>query len=114
MNDQAEITVRRCTGYTDRLRAYKVVVDGVVVTSIRAGKSVGFPVAPGRHTLALQIDWCGSGEQEFEAQPGEQLSFECGSSLTGWRILLVFEYIFFRTREYLWLRRTARPFANAA
>ena len=113
MDDRAHITIRRVTNYADRLRAYKVVVDGVTLGALRAGQSVTVPVLPGRHRLKLRIDWCGSREHEFEAQAGEQLSFECGSSLAGWRIFLALPYILFRTNEYLWLRPTERPLSKA-
>src|SRR5258708_2235668 len=107
MNDQAQITVRRTTSYADRLRAYKVRLDGVVVGSVRARDSVTIPVAPGKHSLVLQIDWCGSDQIDFEARPEEQIVFECGSSLTGWRLLLALFYVVFKTKRYLWLRRGA-------
>jgi hypothetical protein len=86
MSDQAQITVRRKTSYPDRLRAYKVRLDGVVVGSVRARDSVTIPVPPGKHSLVLRIDWCGSEQIDFEARPDEQIVFECGSSLTGWRM----------------------------
>src|SRR5256885_662848 len=81
----------------DSLRAYKIKLDGVVVGSVRARESVTVPVAPGRHSLVLLIDWCGSEQIDFESQPGEHLCFECGSSLVGWRVLLALFYIVFRT-----------------
>ena len=105
MNDNAHITIRRGKSYTDWLRAYKVTLDGAVAASVRAGQSVTVPVAAGRHTFGLRIDWCGSEDLQFEVRPGEHATFECGSSLAGWRIVLFFVYVLFRTREYLWLRR---------
>ena len=89
----------------DRLRAYKVKIDGVIVGSVRARESITVPVSPGMHSLVLRIDWCGSEQVDFEIQLGEYVSFECGSSLTGWRILLVLFYITFGAHQYLWLRR---------
>ena len=105
MSDQAQITVRRTTNYPDRLRAYKVKLDGVVIGSVRARESVTVPVAPGRHSVVLRIDWCGSEQIDFEVQPGQHLFFECGSNLVGWRVLLALFYILFRTHQYLWLRQ---------
>lgn len=93
--------------YADRLRAYKVKVDGVVVGSVRARESVNVPVAPGRHSLVIRIDWCGSEQIDFEVQAGEHAFFECGSNLAGWRVVLVLFYIIFLTQQYLWLRRSS-------
>jgi hypothetical protein len=105
MSDQARITVRRTTAYPDRLRAYEVKIDGLVVGSIRARESLTIPVTGGRHSLRLRIDWCGSEQINFETQAGEHAFFECGSSLSGWRVILVFFYITFWNHRYLWLRR---------
>ena len=105
MSEQTQITVRRTTNYADRLRAYKVRVDDQVLGSVRAGESVTIPVSPGRHSLMLRIDWCGCEQIDFQVQPGEQVYFECGSSLTSWRIVLVLYYIVFNTHQYLWLRQ---------
>jgi hypothetical protein len=105
MSEETELTVRRTTSYADRRQAYRVEVDGVVVGSVRARDSVTIPIKPGAHTLVLRINWCGSEQTEFEAQPSESVTFECGSNLTGWRLLLASYYIVFRTRQYLWLRR---------
>jgi hypothetical protein len=101
----AHVMIRRGKSYADRLRAYRIRIDGIVAASVGAGGSVSIPVAPGRHSLVLRIDWCGSEEIVFDAQPDEHLTFECGSSVAGWRILLLFYYAVFRTSGYLWLRR---------
>ena len=105
MEDQAQITVRRTTSYADRLRAYKIKIDGVITGAVRAHESVTIPVSSGRHSLVIRIDWCGSQQIDFDVQPGEHIFFECGSSLAGWRVLFAFFYIIFRTNQYLWLRR---------
>lgn len=103
---QTQITVTRKTSYADRLRAYKVVIDGEAVGAVRARKSVTIPVAPGKHSLEIRIDWCGSERIDFEVRSGEHVLFECGSNLTGWRVLLAFSSIGSRADQYLWLRRT--------
>ncbi|MDB6063961.1 MAG: hypothetical protein JWR26_169 [Pedosphaera sp.] len=108
MSGQTQITIRRedgTKGYADRLRAYKIKVDGVLVGSVRLRDSFTIPISPGRHSLVIRIDWCGSQQIEFEAKPGEHISFECGCSVTGRRSALI--HIIFRTHDYLWLRRTA-------
>lgn len=105
MSDEAHITIQRGKSYADYLRAYKVEVDGVMVASVRAGQSVTFPVSVGIHALRLRIDWCGSEEQRLDVRSGERITFECGSSLAGWRLLIGFYYAFLRTQQYLWLRR---------
>lgn len=105
MSNDAHITIQRGESYADRLRAYKVAVDGVVVASVRAGQSVTVPVSAGNHTLRLRIDWGRSEELKFQAGAGERITFECGSSLAGWRVLLALFYAIFWSHWYLWLRR---------
>jgi hypothetical protein len=107
MSNQTQITVQRTTSYVDRLRAYKIKIDDVVVGKVKARDSVTIPLTPGRHLIVLRIDWCGSETIDFEVQPGEHVTFECGSSLQGWRILLGLLYITFLTNQYLWLRKTS-------
>lgn len=103
----AHLTITRTTSYADRLRAYQIRLDGVVVGQVRAKESVTLPISPGRHWLTLQIDWCGSERLAFEAQPGEAIHFECGSNLSGARAFLATFFILFKTRDYLWLRRVS-------
>ena len=105
MSNQTQITVQRMTGYADRLRAYKVKIDGVVVGSVRAGDSATIPVSPGRHSLQLRIDWAGSEQTDFEVKPGDQVFYECGSNLAGWRVLMALCYLTVLPRRWLWLRR---------
>ena len=107
MSNQTEVSVRRTTSYPDRLRRYKVKLDGVVAASVAAGESITLPIVAGTHAIELRIDWCGSERLGFDVQPGEHIAFECGSNLIGWRILLAPLYIALRTHQYLWLRRAA-------
>ncbi len=109
MSDQAQITVTRTTKYPGRLRSYKVKVDGAILGRVPAGGSVTIPVAPGRHSIALRVDWCGSESIDFEARPGEHLYFECGSNLVdGWGLLFPLLYAVLLPHRYLWLRRAAQ------
>jgi hypothetical protein len=107
MSNESHIIIRRGKSYADRLRAYEVMVDDAVVATVRAGKSVTVSVASGSRRLQLRIDWCGSEELLFDAKDGEQIEFECGSSLAGPRLILALAALFSRTQQYLWLRRAA-------
>ncbi len=97
------ITIRRASEFRDRLRAYKIVLDGGVVGSVRTGQKVEISVPPGKHRLYLKIDWCRSNVIEFESN-GDNIEFECGNSLQSWRILLIYLYITFLCDKYLWLK----------
>jgi hypothetical protein len=42
---------------TDRLRGYKVVIDGAAMGRIRNGETVSFEVSPGSHEVQMRMDW---------------------------------------------------------
>ena len=44
-------------GWRDRLRRYRVMIDGEQVAMIKHGEHLNLPVAPGQHTVYLQISW---------------------------------------------------------
>ena len=98
------IRINQDTGYVDRFRAYKVVLDGNVVGEIKYGQQVEFDVAPGKHHLNLKIDWCRSNIVDFEENQ-DTVEFECGSNLRGFKVLLAIFYILFLPSKYIWLKR---------
>jgi len=100
----ASISLTRDSGYADRRRQYRVLIDGVVIGRIADGATQSYVVTRGNHTLVLKIDWCGSNPLNFEAQSAEVLHFACGSNLRGLRLLLVFYYALLARNHYLWLR----------
>jgi hypothetical protein len=106
MEQQAQITIQRTTNHLDRLRSYKIKLNGTIVGKVKAGESTTIAIAPGRHSIVLRIDWCGSEMIVFEAKPAQHLHFECGSNITGWRILLMYWYITFQTNQYLWFKQS--------
>jgi len=84
---QAAITVSRPRRGRDGLRAYRVVVDGCLVTKLRRGQARTISVSPGRHRLYLRLDWwLRCPELEVELGPGASADFVCrarGSLLDG-------------------------------
>ena len=99
------IKIKRDSGYVDRLRAYKVVVDGNVVGEIKNGQQIELDVSQGKHELFLKIDWCRSNVVEFESDGSSDIEFECGSNLRGLKILLSIVYVTFLRSKYIWLKK---------
>ncbi len=99
------IKLTRDTGWTDRLRAYSVVVDGTDLGNIKNGENQEFPIAPGTHEIIIKVDWCSSNTITFVVKEGETLSFSCGSSLRGIKVFLAIVYITFLRNKYLWLKQ---------
>ena len=66
----ATLELTRERGWGDALRAYKLLVDDVVVGDIRAGETKTWEVAPGWRTVRMKIDWCGS--PAIDVRAGDQ------------------------------------------
>jgi hypothetical protein len=98
------IRLKRDSGFTDRLRAYKVILNGNAIGEIKNGEEREFNVASGRHQLYLKIDWCRSNIIDFETH-GNLVEFECGSNLRGIKTLLSIIYITVLRNQYIWLEQ---------
>ncbi len=86
MPSAAVRVVRRPSPWRDRLRRYKVVVDGQMVGALAWDESKDFPIEPGPHKVRIKIDWTGSSELTFAANDGQIVEFECmpaGSAFFG-------------------------------
>jgi hypothetical protein len=65
---------RRARGFEgDRLRRYRIVVDGVTVGSLRQDEELEVSVAPGRHEVVARIDWSGSEPLHVVVEQGQTL-----------------------------------------
>ena len=51
---------RPAGGWTDRLRAYELVVDGQEAARIKRGESKALEVAAGQHEIVAKLDWTSS------------------------------------------------------
>lgn len=60
-------------------------------------------IEKGNHTIWLKIDWCRSNKLNFD-YTGDQLDFECGSNLTGFKVLLSIVYIFLPSK-WCWIKQ---------
>ncbi|HLD18480.1 MAG TPA: hypothetical protein VJB90_00515 [Candidatus Nanoarchaeia archaeon] len=98
------VRIKRDSGYADRIRAYKIVLDGDIVEEIKNGQQLELNVSPGRHQLYLKIDWCRSNVVDFEIN-GNAIEFECESNLRGLKILLSILYSTFLRSQYIWLKK---------
>lgn len=101
----AIIRVTRTTSYADRIRAYRIVIDGQEVARVRAGQSVDIPATLGAHTVVARVDWCGSPTLNCNTHQGEVIQLECGSNLRGLRVFLAIVYTLFLHNQYLTLVR---------
>ena len=75
--ETAIIHIERTSAWADFLRAYKVVLDGEPVGTIRQGKSRSFEVKPGHHEIFLTVDWCSSQPIFVNLAPSARVHLIC-------------------------------------
>ena len=102
---KAVIRVSRTTSYADRIRAYRIFVDGTEVARLNAGQSVDVSVSAGSHSVVAKVDWCSSRTLSLNIRDAETVHLECESNLKGLRIFLAFIYALFLRDQYLTLER---------
>jgi hypothetical protein len=68
---------RKADGYVDRVRKYKLVVDGEQRGTIGRGETLAVDVAPGEHTVMLKIDWVRSQKLTADVADGETVRLWC-------------------------------------
>jgi hypothetical protein len=69
----------------DRLRSYRVELDGEIIGRLRSGACTDFHIEPGHHRIRMKGDWTASQTLSFEIKKGAVAHFECqpnGHSLT--------------------------------
>jgi hypothetical protein len=61
------LIVKRPKRSFDRVRNYRIIINGEVIGTIANGAELRHPIDPGPHTLQAKIDWCGSPEVRIDA-----------------------------------------------
>ena len=57
-----EIIVSRPKQFADRTRAYKLLIDGKVISKLNAGEEIRITVPEDAKILTAKIDWCSSNQ----------------------------------------------------
>ncbi|MBN4071946.1 hypothetical protein JYT83_00860 [bacterium AH-315-F18] len=96
------LTVLRDNGWTDKIRNYRILVDGIEIGSLGEGAKLKHPISEGPHVIEAKIDWCGSHPLEFSTTTEDQ-TVVVKSGLRGWRVFLSIYYITFGRRNYITL-----------
>ena len=102
---ETKLTIRRTTSYADRMRKYIVILDDQTIGTLSAKETITVDVSTRSHRLVIKIDWCSSNLVNFDCIEGDDIAFDCGSNLGGFRIFSSLLYITFLRHKYLWLRR---------
>jgi len=68
---------REVSPWRDKLRSYKILLDGKVIGTIANGATHDFTIVAGEHVVRLKIDWAGSPKMSFTVAAGEIAEFVC-------------------------------------
>jgi len=101
------IRISRKSAFAERMRAYKVILDGQEIGEIRNGETKEFETAAGKHSLNLKIDWCRSKILDFEDTGGAPVEFICSTNLRGLFILFGMLYVIFFRNNYIKLEQVS-------
>ncbi len=77
--EKSTIILNRTSTWANRIRKFKVEIDGFVEGVIANGQSVCFTVMPGKHSIRVKYDWYKSEPFELDIAEGEDIRLECGS-----------------------------------
>lgn len=95
------IIITRDSGYADRLRKYKILIDGTEIGEISDGETKSFDISAGTHSLQLKIDWAKSNIINFTQTTNEDLKFKVTSPLRGKNIIKTILYSTIFSNKYL-------------
>lgn len=76
----AKISIIRKSEYQNKLRSYRIYIDGVKVGKVADGAMESFEVTAGTHTIEVKIDWCSSPTISLNVGEGEQEIATVGSN----------------------------------
>ncbi len=102
------VEIRRPRLHADRLRAYRILVDGQEVGRVRNGGTITIDLPSIAHVLQAKVDWCGSPLLRIE-KSGENLCvLEVGFNGSTFRQFMPYLYITFLRNRYLYLTEIDR------
>lgn len=74
----ATIRLKRTSEYNNRMRDYKIFIDGQQVGTIANGETKDFPTTVGQHTITAKIDWCSSPKISIELKENQTSNLKVG------------------------------------
>ena len=74
------VLTRVKSGWRDRLRSYRVVLDGAVVARVRNRGTVALHVSPGSHEVEVAIDWVRTAPVASTVAADQEIRLVCGPS----------------------------------
>ena len=91
--------------WRDRVRSYKVFLDGLEASRVKNGETTSIPVLPGTHCVCIKIDWCRSPKLQVDVLGPQDVELICGPSGSSFSALYA---IIFGRNNYIKLSSVAR------
>lgn len=98
-----QVNLKRLRRYSDKLRRYKIIVDGQLVGHISNGEEKILELSDSAHSIYLKIDWCTSPVIQIGPEKSEH-KLTCHNSFSGWKMFflpLPLYYISFGRKKYI-------------
>ncbi len=113
----SRLVLHRENNYVNRMRSYKIYLDGTLLDTISNGKSKEIEIPDGTHSLQAKMDWCSSPPVPFEVGQNATATFKIsGYKHSNWLVWVVLAIIFIHLAlQYFfhisWLLWFVVPFA---
>ena len=87
--NMATITIQRTSENFNRLRDFRIYIDGEKIGTIADGETKDFIIFSGQHSIVAKIDWCSSPEISFDIKDTDTKTFKVGGFKGGNTIVLI-------------------------
>ncbi|MDP2176038.1 MAG: hypothetical protein Q8K70_09025 [Bacteroidota bacterium] len=79
----ATIRLKRTSEYNNRMRDFKIFIDGQQVGTIANGETKDFPTTVGQHIVTAKIDWCSSTDISVDVVDNHTKTLKVGGFRNG-------------------------------
>jgi hypothetical protein len=79
----ATIKLNRTNEYNNKMRDYKIFIDGQQVGTIANGETKEFPSTVGQHIVTAKIDWCSSPDISINLKENQTSHLKVGGFKNG-------------------------------
>jgi hypothetical protein len=104
------VILARPKQWSDRLRSYRVLVDGAEVGRLSPIAELRIELPEGEHEVVAKIDWARSNRLSMLIRAGEVTELEVGANARGWLLLFGIYFATVGFWQYLYLRHRLSGF----
>jgi hypothetical protein len=79
----ATIRLKRTSEYNNRMRDFKIFIDGQQIGTIANGETKEFPTTAGPHIVTAKIDWCSSPDLSVDVNDNQTKTLKVGGFRSG-------------------------------